>query len=210
MAYVLGFFTADGSMYKTKRGTHFIEFQITDKDLLLQIQKAIGSNHKITDRGVRKNHKKKIYRLQIGSKVIFESLVDLGFMQNKTKIIRLPPVPREYLCDFLRGYLDGDGNVMFGYYRKLGRDYLSKYFAARFTSGSRLLLEDIKDALFDIIGNASLYLSGRGWRLSYGSNASKKLYQFMYHDGDLDGLIYLERKYKIFQRATNAVVAQFG
>jgi len=210
MAYVLGFFTADGSMYKTSRGTHFIEFQITDRKLLLQIQDAIGSNHKITDRGVRENHQKKIYRLQIGSKAIFESLVDLGFMQNKTKVVRLPPVPQEYLCDFLRGYLDGDGNVMFGYYRKPGRNYLSKCFATRFTSGSRLLLEDLKGALSRIVGNGSLYFSGRGWRLSYGSDASKKLCQFMYHSGKLDGLIYLERKYKIFQRATNAVVAQFG
>ena len=159
MAYVLGFFTAEGSMYKTKRGTHFI---------------------------------------------------DLGFMQNKTKVIRLPSVPREYFCDFLRGYLDGDGNVMFGYYRKSGRDYLNKYFAARFTSGSRLLLEDIKDALMGIVGNGSVYFSGGGWRLSYGSHASEKLFQFMYHNGGLGSLIYLERKYKIFQRATNAVVAQFG
>lgn len=210
MAYVLGFFTADGSMYKTNRGTHFIEFQIADKNLLLQIQKAIGSNHKITDRGVRKNHQKRIYRLQIGSKIIFKSLIDLGFVQNKTKVVRLPTVPREYLRDFLRGYLDGDGNVMFGYYRKPGRNYLSKCFATRFTSGSNLLLEDIRDALIDIIGNGSVYFSGGGWRLSYGSHASQKLFQYMYHDDNLTGLIYLERKYKIFQRATNAVVAQFG
>jgi hypothetical protein len=128
MAYVLGFFTADGSMYKTMRGTHFIEFQITDRELLLQVQKTLGSNHKISDRGIRSNHRKKIYRLQIGSKAIFESLIDLGFMQNKTNIVRLPTIPREYFCDFLRGYLDGDGNIMFGYYRKPGRDYLSKCF----------------------------------------------------------------------------------
>lgn len=45
MAYVLGFFTADGSMYKTKRGTHFIDFQITDKELLEGIRDALSSNH---------------------------------------------------------------------------------------------------------------------------------------------------------------------
>jgi len=75
---------------------------------------------------------------------------------------------------------------------------------------SNLLLEDIRDALIDIIGNGSVYFSGGGWRLSYGSHASQKLFQYMYHDDNLTGLIYLERKYKIFQRATNAVVAQFG
>ena len=40
MAYVLGFFAADGSMYRTNRGTYFIEFQITDKDLLLKIRET--------------------------------------------------------------------------------------------------------------------------------------------------------------------------
>jgi hypothetical protein len=30
MAYVLGFFTADGNMLKNKRGAHFIEFNTTD------------------------------------------------------------------------------------------------------------------------------------------------------------------------------------
>jgi len=34
MAYVLGFFTADGSMIRNKRGTCFIELEITDKELL--------------------------------------------------------------------------------------------------------------------------------------------------------------------------------
>ena len=51
IAYVLGFFAADGNMTKNKRGAHFIEFQITDQDLLIKIKKLLGSNHKI---GIRK------------------------------------------------------------------------------------------------------------------------------------------------------------
>lgn len=63
MAYILGFFAADGSMYQTNRGTHFIEFQITDGDLLKEIQVLLGSNHKITIRQ-RDSRWKLIYRLQ--------------------------------------------------------------------------------------------------------------------------------------------------
>jgi len=210
MAYVLGFFTADGSMYRTKRNTCFIEFQITDRTILVAIQKALGSNHKITNRRTRNDHRKAIYRLQIGSKAIFESLEDLGFMQNKSKVIRLPEIPAKHFFDFLRGYFDGDGNVMFGYYKKPGRNYSSKYFATRFTSGSNLFLEDIKSVLADMDINGSLYYSSGGWRLSYGAHATKQLFSSMYHDNHVNDLIYLERKYKIFQRATNAVVAQFG
>lgn len=50
MAYILGFFCADGSMIRNKRGAHFIDFQITDGDLLFKIRKAFGSNHKIGTR----------------------------------------------------------------------------------------------------------------------------------------------------------------
>ena len=38
MAYVLGFFTADGNMIKNKRGSHFIEFYSTDRDIIEKIK----------------------------------------------------------------------------------------------------------------------------------------------------------------------------
>lgn len=70
MAYVLGFFIADGSMAKNKRGAHFIEIEITDKELLEEIREAIGSNYKISVRNRDKKWKIS-YRLQIGSKEVF-------------------------------------------------------------------------------------------------------------------------------------------
>ena len=78
MAYVLGFFTADGNMIKNKRGAHFIEFEITDKDLLHAIRGLLESNHKITERK-RRDSWKKAYRLQIGSKVIFNDFRTYAF-----------------------------------------------------------------------------------------------------------------------------------
>ncbi len=66
MAYVLGFFAADGTMIKNKRGAHFIEFDITDKEILLKIRKTLGSNHKISvrDRRYARNNRLKLgYRL---------------------------------------------------------------------------------------------------------------------------------------------------
>ena len=50
MAYVLGFFAADGNMIINKRGAHFIEFQINDLELLKNIRRALNSDHKITSR----------------------------------------------------------------------------------------------------------------------------------------------------------------
>jgi hypothetical protein len=201
MAYVLGFFTADGAMYFTRRGTHFIEFQITDGGLLLDIQKALESNHKVTVRRRGPSHHKIIYRLQIGSKEIFTDLAKLGLMQNKSNIVRLPTMPDEYLGDFLRGYFDGDGNIAFGYFKKTGRDYLCRAFSARFTSGSYQLLKEIKDKLEERGLRGSLFFSSGGWRLNYGAHASIKLFMLMYNNGTVADLIYLERKYKIFKDA---------
>lgn len=136
MAYVLGFFAADGSMYRTKRGTHFIEFQITDRNLLYEIRKILGSNHKISIRNRGEGYKT-IYRLQIGSKGIFNDLSAHGFTQNKSKIMRLPALlPQKYLAHFIRGYFDGDGNVHFGIYMRKVRKTQTQSFTTRFTSGS--------------------------------------------------------------------------
>lgn len=200
MAYILGFFAADGSMYRTNRGTHFIEFQITDGDLLRSIGVILNSNHKITIRH-RASKWKPIYRLQIGSKSIFKDLENFGFTQNKSKTIRLPKIPDQYFPDFLRGYFDGDGNVIFGYFKKSDRKSLSKAFLTRFTSGSRLFLVDIQERLLKFSISGSLYPHSGAWQLSYSSRASEKLFRLMYRNDNVSGLIYLERKYRIFEDA---------
>jgi hypothetical protein len=200
MAYVLGFFAADGSMYVTRRKTHFIEFQITDRDLLYGIRALLGADHRITERH-RYRQRKTVYRLQIGSKAIFQDLSVLGFMQNKTFILRLPDVPEDYFGDFLRGYFDGDGNVVYGYWKRADRKTRSRTLSARFTSGSKGLLDDIKNRLTATAGlSGSLYFSGSAWRLNYGPKDSRKIFTIMY-PANVGGLIYLERKYKIFQSA---------
>jgi intein-encoded DNA endonuclease-like protein len=201
MAYVLGFFTADGSMTKNKRGAHFIEIQITDKDLLYKIRELLESNHKITE--LKKNDKwKKAYRLQIGSKEIFNDLIRLGMTPNKSKTIDLPDVPSKYFSDFVRGYFDGDGNVVSGYFKKADRKNKSYTLATRFASGSKLILNHLRDNLSKLLGTTgSIHCKDNTWRLNYSINDSKKLFRFMYDDGKVNGLIYLERKYKIYKNA---------
>ena len=201
MAYVLGFFTADGNMIRNKRGAHFIEFQITDKNLLYLIRKLMGSNHKITER--KRNTKwKNAYRLQIGSKEIFNDLLRLGLTPAKSKIIDLPNIPNAYFSHFVRGYFDGDGNVSFGYFKKSDRKNRSYHLSTRFTSGSRLILDNLRIKLQDIIKTGgSISNSENTWRLNYSVSDSKKLFRFMYEDDKLNNLIYLKRKYRIYKNA---------
>ena len=195
MAYILGFFAADGSMSRNKHGGHYIEFQITDGDLLEKIRTLLWSNNKITvrDRGL---NCKPIYRLQIGCKSIFEDLERIGFMQNKTHVLAMPNIPRVFFSHFVRGYFDGDGNAWKGTIHNFDRSHPSQALKICFTSGSESFLYSLKAQLRIFTGarSGSLYYS-RAFRLQYASFDSLKIYQFMYRD---KGDMYLPRKKKTF------------
>lgn len=200
MAYILGFFTADGSMIRNKRGAHFIEFQITDKNLLYKIREAINSDHKISVR-IRKFPWKVCYRLQIGSKEMFNDLLRLGLTSNKSKTIKLPHVPDKYFSHFIRGYFDGDGNVSVPNYIRADRNgKKSTTILSGFTSGSKQILQSLHNKLKKIanIFGGTLYYSNRGYRLYFSVKDSFKLYKFMYKE--INNNLFLIRKKKIFER----------
>ena len=111
MAYVLGFIYADGNLIHTKRGTWFWSLQITDKDILEEIKKALDSSHIVSKKKKHENQKQS-YRFQVGSKNMCEDLIRLGLTERKSKTILLPTVPKKYFPDFLRGYFDGDGTAI--------------------------------------------------------------------------------------------------
>src|SRR3989344_9028123 len=94
MAYVLGFFAADGNLSINKRGGCYISFQSKDEQIILDIRQAIGSQNKISIR-FNKFNKGKFYRLQIGSKEIVKILQDMGFNTSKTKHLPFPHVPQK-------------------------------------------------------------------------------------------------------------------
>src|SRR3989338_11674113 len=84
MAYVLGFFAADGYITVNKRGGQFWCIQITDKELLENIRKTIQSHHKISIRR-RIGNSKTQYSLQVGSIEMCDDLRALGFTERKSK-----------------------------------------------------------------------------------------------------------------------------
>jgi hypothetical protein len=200
MAYVLGFFTADGNMIKNKRGAYFIEFQITDRDLLEDIKRVLGSNHKISTRrrNIFNKNWKDAYRLQIGSKEMFNDLLNLGLTPNKSKTIDLPILPDKYFSDFARGYFDGDGCVSCGIYNRKDRKSKNYLFGSRFTSGSKVFLENLLKKFRDngIIEGGFIHNKNRGFDLVLSTNDTKKLFNFLYKD--LKEGLFLKRKYDKF------------
>lgn len=199
MSYVLGFFAADGTMIVNNRGAHFIEFHSTDKQLIEMVRNILESNHKISVKKPRDSRHKLAYRLQLGSKEMFEDLLTLGFVPNKSLTIKFPVIPETFQKDFIRGYFDGDGCIYFKKHKVRDRKKEKWIFSSRFTSGSKRFLSELHNKLRPTIKSGFIYDKIRGFELVLSHQDSVALYHLMYHN-ECRGL-YLNRKYKMFRKA---------
>ncbi len=206
MAYVLGFFAADGNLTVGRRGNHYLEFTSCDRDIMEKIKTILESDNKISERKSLKNNHKNSFRIQIGSKILFRDLIFRGFTTNKSKAMVYPEIPDQYFPDFVRGYFDGDGHVTTGIYPKKGRPTDIRLLLCGFTSGTKNFLERLWINLIKqgIVRGGTLYYS-RGYRLNFSINDSLGLYKFLYNG--VDNGLYLARKKQVFEKYINAVVA---
>lgn len=217
MAYVLGFFAADGNMRENKRGGCFIDFCVTDREIIEKIRRAMKSNHKISIRRSNNSKWKDCFRLQIGSKKIFSDLTKLGFSENKSNNMKFPIIPPKFLSDFVRGYFDGDGCIYFSSIFARDRNKKRFVFSASFVSGSKSFLSKLKDVLLrqGIVRGGSIKNKERGFELAFSNLDSLALFSFLYNNDRSD--MKLLRKYNKFNLAVKTLypnrfagVAQIG
>lgn len=182
MAYVLGYFAADGSMYRNKRGSCYVAFTSTDKVLLNTVKKIMKASNEVeVYKAMQKNWNLR-YTLQIGSKKIFARLLRLGFTPKKSLTLKYPPVPDKLLGHFLRGYFDGDGCATFTYCKRKNRNNLQKVLNIRIRCGNKKFIQTLQDKLTRIthIGKGGLYFQSSTYLLVYSAKDVIKLYSFMY------------------------------
>lgn len=201
MAYVFGFFTADGSMIRNKRGGCYIEFTSTDRDVLESIQKVTQSTHKLQKRPLRNAAWNEQYRIQIGSKEWHTDLLKLGLTQNKSKTLSFPEIPKSYFGDFARGYFDGDGCVYFKQHFSKQKKKDIWVFTTLFTSGSRTFLESLHIKLLESCVKGG-HISGdkTGYDLVFSRHDSLALHRLMYHTVGVSNM-FLSRKREKLERA---------
>jgi len=200
MAYVLGYFAADGCMFINPRGSKYVSFTSCDREILQKVRRMLGSNHKFS---VKKRHNrnwKDAFTLQIGSKEMYKDLVKKGFMPKKAFRFKLPPVPKKYMRHFIRGYFDGDGSITRGYFKRKDRNNKkTPYILTSFASANLSFLSKLSETLVRNINIGKGYLNKRSGHLSYSQLDSIKLFRYMYKGVSKEQ--YLERKCNKFQKA---------
>jgi intein-encoded DNA endonuclease-like protein len=177
MAYILGFFVADGLVDKDNQ---LISIAQKEKEILEKIKLELGSNQPL-----KQNKKTGVYILNLSSKIMKEDIIKIhGIMPNKSLDVKFPYVPEEYLSHFIRGYFDGDGYVNY-----------EKYVVS-FVGGSIMFMKSLIEVL-ERIGLKAYTKGNKHFRvLITGRNSIKRFSDWIYKDKGL----FLERKYKVFQR----------
>jgi hypothetical protein len=106
MAYLLGFFCADGHL-ATHRNSFIICLHRKDQYILENFMKFMEYGGVIYDYG-----KRTTVSLSISSKEITKDLMNFGLTRHKSQELRwIEQIPEEYISHFIRGYFDGDGHV---------------------------------------------------------------------------------------------------
>jgi len=212
MAYVLGFLYADGDTTDAiSSRTQYIEFSSTDKDILKEIKVVMNSGHPLFLRpahlvkhrnGIYKSNNSFIFR--IGSRTMFNDLIELGVTPHKSKTIIFPSsIPEEYLRHFVRGYFDGDGCVYFRQLRSTTKPLMVKGLSIIFTSGSFLFLEKLEEIIRNrlILNHRGVHRNNRAFQLRYYTRDSIKIFKFLYKSCPKH--LCLRRKFNIFNNYFN-------
>ena len=193
MAYVLGFWFADGYMRHEK--SYRVAFFSNDKDILESIREAMLSTHPI-----RKNKGDNCWSIIIFSRHLYESLQKFGAHRRKSIDMEFPKIPRRFIRDFIRGYFDGDGSVFIVEYLATKNHKSTKELRSNFTSGSMTFLVKLMNVLYRELGSKKkklgVYNEGGSLKLGYGSKDTRKLLEFLYYPGHT---IALQRKANFIQ-----------
>lgn len=198
-AYIVGFICADGHVDK-KNGR--VEFMISTKDIdiLEKIKTAMGSNHPI-ERMMRKNpyqyserKETEMCKLRLNSQDMCRSLS--FFPDRKTYNLDssiMDYIPPELRRHFLRGYFDGDGSICYGAKYSSGIKYIIQVCGNEdFLLGTFGVLFPTTNKMYKDLKAKQCWI----WKVS----SKKRVDDFLKYIYE-DAVIYLERKFKVYQCA---------
>jgi len=208
MAWVLGLIYTDGNLdpgriLDPKRKTtlaipRFSLFQ-KEKKILEKVAILMNSNTRIIYRKERVYKGIKagaLYLFHVNNEKVYNDLLKLGLMPDKSRIIRFPDMPEEYVRHFIRGCWDGDGSV---YLQNAGKS--NENIIAHFVSGSYEFVHELEKKLQEFGLKKRDIKSTKSENPSYyikyfGMKQCGKIFNIFYSGVGKDN--YMERKYEVF------------
>src|SRR3989344_5863929 len=106
--YVVGLIATDGNL--SIDGRH-LSITSKDEDLLEGVKRALHINNKIGKKARSSGKEKKYSVLQISDVKFYHFLQKVGLEKRKSLTLKPLNIPSEYFTDFIRGVIDGDGNI---------------------------------------------------------------------------------------------------
>lgn len=178
-AYCIGLITTDGNLSPDNR---HINLTSKDVEIIKAFKEILKLSNKIGKKSRAKQKEKNYYVIQFGDKNFYEFLNSIGIQKRKSKTIKSIDVPNEYFRDFLRGCIDGDGNISLFSHKESKNIQLK----IRLVSASRPFLDWIIEKIKINVGSQGGWISkaksGGVYSLSYGKTDSIGIIDFMYYD----------------------------
>ncbi|MDE2188398.1 MAG: hypothetical protein KGJ35_01565 [Patescibacteria group bacterium] len=204
LAYVVGLITTDGCLSSNRRS---VIFTSQDIELIGHVKLILNAKGKI---GLTKNQKCETYRIQIGNVQLYDWLLSIGLMPNKSLVLGKIVVPDEYFIDFLRGHLDGDGSITtytdrFNTTKNL--KYIYQRLWTRFISASEKHVIWLQETITRLIGlhgkihkTKINHLGNRMYILKFAKKESLKLLAKIYYSEKIPHLARKKKIYTIFSQ----------
>ena len=198
--YLVGLIATDGNL--SIDGRH-IDITAKNKVFLEIIKNKLGITNKV---GQKYNSKgSKAHRIQISDVSFYKFLVSIGLSVNKSLTLGCIKVPDEYFSYFLRGIIDGDGDI----HRWVHPTNKHEQWALRITTGSEKFANWLLKSIERIIAvKGRMYSRKDGknilYKLKFGKIAAKIILNKCYLQGETTHLC-LERKYILANDCVNSI-----
>lgn len=189
-AYILGLIYSDGNIaWNPEKSYNSLTITASAKDgSHLEKIRAIMASTKPLLYSPKTNS----YRLIVVNKKICEKLMLLGVTPRKSLTVKFPEISGESLRHFIRGVIDGDGNIRYVARKR------SPYFEITVASGSLEFCKGFVKAVKEAIGvEANIRkVSDNTHVIQYSCSRGEKLARYVYNDAN----VFLMRKYSEYRK----------
>lgn len=196
LAYAIGLFVADGHL--SIDGRH-LDFTSKDFEQVQTFKSILGLKASISKKSRSAEKEKKYYYVGFSDVGLYNFLIGIGIPQQKSKNVGKLQLPRKLIPDFLRGLIDGDGNINIAKHP----ESRNKQIKIKIFSASKVFLEWLYDEIkAQGIKGGRIRYAKRVWELVYGKRDALEMMKLIYY---ADNLPSLERKRNVAKEclATN-------